>query len=89
MQMWKQCQGCKATCSALITAFESVGYQEYADSVRRFAAADNIETCTNDFDDDGYCQSPLTMEPFSPKTCVQSLFLTDIPDDNPEGIIVV
>ena len=86
--MWKQRQGNNATYAALTTAFESVGYQEYADSVRRFAVADNIETSTNDLDDDNYGQSPLTspMELFSPKTCVQSLFLTDIADDNREGI---
>ena len=82
--MWKQRQGCNATWSALITAFESVGYQEYADSVRRFAAADNIETSTNDVGDDSYCQSS-PMDPFSPKIC-RSLILTDVPDGNQEGI---
>ena len=79
--MWKQSQGDKATYGELITAFESVGFQAYADFVKRLA--NNIEVPTRDFTDDSYHRSPSIspLVPDSPETC-ESLFLSNMFDDN-------
>lgn len=79
--MWKQRLGCNATHTALIAAFESVRYKEYADHVRRLAATANIKVSTDDLGDDNCHQSPST-SPMETKECVQSLFLMNMPDDN-------
>ena len=83
LQTWKQRKGCNATHTGLIAAFESVGYKEYADYVRRLA---NINIST-DVMGDGNCHRSLSTSPMETKECVQSLFLTDMPDDSQEGCI--
>ena len=76
MDRWKQSQGDSATYGKLIVAFESAGYQAYADFVR--GLANDIEIPANNVGDDDCHLSP----PISPETCIQSLFLTNTPDDN-------
>ena len=79
MQMWKQQQGQNATHTTLIAAFESVNYKEYADHVRRLAAAAaNIKISTDDLGDDNCDRSPTD----SPMEANESLFLTNMPDDD-------
>ena len=80
MHKWKQRLGDSATYDKLITAFEIVGCQAYADFVRRLA--NSIEIPADDVSDSGYHLSP----PVSPETCTQSLFLTNTADDNHKGI---
>ena len=86
MQTWKQREGCNATHTTLIAAFESARYKEYADFVTRLAVASNIKISTDDLCDDNYHQSP-SASPMEAQEFVQSLFLTDVPDDNQEGCI--
>lgn len=74
--MWKQSQGCGATYGKLIAVFEIAGCQAYADVVRRLA--NDIDIPANYFGDDDCHESP----PVTPETCIQSLFLTNMPDDN-------
>ena len=83
LEMWKQSQGCNATYCNLISAFESAGYQACADFVRRLASNIKIPA-------DGSCHQSLPASPLvpvSPEMCVESLFLSNMPDDSREGKI--
>ena len=81
MEIWKQSQGCNATYGKLIAAFESAGYQACADLVRKLA--NNIKIPTDTFSDDKYChRSPSTSPLVPPSPEVESLFLTNMPDNN-------
>ena len=75
MEKWKQSKGDKATYGQLIAVLEGAGYQGYADSVRK--VANSIEIPTND-NEECHQSSPLVPSP----TEVESLFLTNSPDDN-------
>ena len=75
MQKWQQRKGRQATYGQLIAVLESAGYQDRADFVREIA--NSIEILSND-DKDCHQSSPLVPSP----TEVESLFLTNSPDDN-------
>lgn len=83
MEIWKQSQGCNATYGKLIAAFESVGYQAYAEFVRKLKNV--IKIPCGHVSNDSYHQSPSTspLVPVSPEVRVESLYyLTSVPDDN-------
>ena len=92
MEIWKQNRGCNATYGKLIAAFESVGYQVYAEFVRKLT--NNIKIPCGHVSNDNYHQSPPTspLVPVSPEVCVESLYyLTSVPDDSQckqEGMIL-
>jgi hypothetical protein len=67
LEKWKQRQGCKATYGKLIAVFESAGYQDCADLVRKLTNSIEIpaESSANELKNviDEILDLPLSSEP--------------------------